>query len=143
MNNQRQDIDVWKKVVEKAVDAKAKTGFQPHSIIREIDSRCPKEYRPSVKKNKNDAYRKHRDKVSKDKEKAKSHLLSSANQPQNQASKNNKRHGSRRTHLATRVNAIEVAKKDKDKAKNLSHIKCCICKQKGHHANMCPKKPKN
>ena len=37
------------------------------------------------------------------------------------------------------VNTTEVTKKDKDKdkIKDLSHIECYTCKQKGHYANMC------
>ena len=79
---------------------------------------------------------------SKDKEKAKSHNLSSANQPQAQASK--KRQKRRQGGLsATGVNATKVAKKDKDKAKDLSHVKYYTCKQKGHHTSQCFEKPKN
>ncbi len=29
---------------------------------------------------------------------------------------------------------------DKDKAKNMGHVKCYTCKQKGHYVNKCPKK---
>ncbi len=57
LDNWGRDLDVWDKVVEKAVDAKAKASLQPPSETREIDSRCPKRYRPSVKKNKDDNYR--------------------------------------------------------------------------------------
>ena len=91
-------------------------------MIREIDSKCPKKHRPSVKQDKDDAYQEHRKEASKDKEKTKSYLLFSANQPQTQASKKDKRHRSWRDHPATKVNATEVAKKNKDKAKDLSHI---------------------
>ena len=112
-------------------------------MIKEIDSRCLKKHRPSVKKNKDDTYWEHCNEAFKDKEKAKFHSLSSTNQPQTQASKKKKRHGSWRGHPATGVNATEVAKKDKDKAKDLSQIKCYTYKQKGHYANKCFKKPKN
>ena len=135
---------MWKEVVEKAVNAKAKTGLQSHSMIKEINSRCPKRHRPSVKKNKDDIYQEHRNKASnKDKEKAKSYSSFFANQSQIQASKKNKRHESRQGHPVTGVNVTEVAKKDKDKAKELSHIECYTCKQKSHYTNKCPKKPKN
>ena len=130
-------------MVEKAVNAEVKTGLQPHSMIKKINSRCLKKHRPLVKKDKEDIYWEHCNKASKDKEKAKSHPLSSANQPQTRASKKDKRYGSRRCHLATRVNATEVAKKDKNKAKNLSHIERYTCKQKDHYANKCPEKPTN
>ena len=111
-------------------------------MIRKIDSKCPKRHRPSVKKDKNNAYREHHNEASKDKKKTKSHPLSSVNQPQTQASKKNKRHGSWQGHSATEVNAIKVAKKDKDKAKDLSHIKCYTYKQKNHYASKYPKKIK-
>ena len=143
VDNQGWDLDAWK-VVEKAVNAEAKAGLQPHSMIKEIDSRYPKKYRPLVKKDKDDAYQEHRNKVfNKDKKKAKSHPSFSANQLETQASKKDKHHQRWQGHPATGVNTIKVAKKDKDKIKDLSHIECYICKQKDYYANKCPKKPKN
>ena len=112
-------------------------------MIREIDSRCSQGHRQSVKKDKNDTYWEYRNQTSKDKVKAKSHPLSSFNQPQTQAFKKNKRYGSRQGHSAIRVNATGVAKKDKGKAKDLSHTKCYNCKQKGHYIKKYPEKPKN
>ena len=47
---------MWDEVVEKAIDIEAKAGLQPPFGIRKIDSRYPKRYWPSVKKNKDDAY---------------------------------------------------------------------------------------
>ena len=82
VDNREQDLDMGKEVIEKVVDAKTKAGLQPHSMMREIDSKCPKRHKPSIKKDKNDAYWEHYYEASKDKEKAKSHPLSSANQPQ-------------------------------------------------------------
>ena len=73
-------------MVKKTVDVKAKASLQPHSMIREIDSKYPKKHKPLVKIDKDDTYWEHCNETSKDKEKAKSHLLSSANQPQTQAS---------------------------------------------------------
>ena len=46
-------------------------------------------------------------------------------------------------YLAIGVNAIKITKKDKNKNKDLCHVKCYIYKQKGHYVNMYPKKPKN
>ncbi len=43
----------------------------------------------------------------------------------------------------TSINTIKVNKKDKDKFKNLSYIKCYTCKQKSHYANKYLEKPKN
>lgn len=81
-----------------------------------------------------------------DKDKAKPHNLSFANtsQLQTYASKKNIYHQSRwGGYLVTKVNAIEVAKKKKDKVKDLSYIKCYTYKQKGHYANKCSQKSKN
>ncbi len=55
LDNQGQDLDTWNKVVEKAIDIEAKANFQLPSRTREIGSRCPRNYRPLVKKNKNNA----------------------------------------------------------------------------------------
>ncbi len=99
-----------------------------------------------AKKDKENTYRKPQNEASKDKDKAKSYSSStSANQPQTQTSKKDKRgrqgdYGG--GHLATGVNAIEVAKKDKA-SKDLSHIECYTCHQKSHYATKCPDKPKN
>ena len=106
-----------------------------------------KRYKPSVKKNKDNAYQEQRNNASnRDKKKAKSHNpSSSANQPQTQTSNSRKHQGKERGggHLATGVNTTKVPKKDKDKAKDLSHIEYYIYKQKSHYANKCPDKPKN
>ncbi len=131
---------MWDKVVEKAVNAETKTSLQPPSGTKEINSRCPRSYRPSVKKDKDDTNRKHQDKALKDK--AKSHNSFFANQSQTQASK--KRHRSRQgDHPATQVNFTKVAKMDNDKIKYLSYIKCYTYKQKGHYTNKYSKKYKN
>ncbi len=124
-------------MVEKAGDAEAKANLQPPFYVRDIDARCPKSYRPSAKKNKDDTYQKPRDEASKDKAKSQT---SSTNQPQTQAPKKDKR-GCWEGHLATGVNATEVAKKDKA-LKDLSYIEYYTCHQKGHYATKCPDKPK-
>ncbi len=130
--------------MEKAGDAEAKANLQPSFYVRDIDARCPKGYRPSSK-NKEDTYREPQSKASKNKDKAKSHNSTSANQPQTQAPKKDKRSrrgGHEGGHPAIGVNATEVAKKDKA-PKDLSYIECYTCYQKGHYTTNCPKKPKN
>ncbi len=115
---------MWNKVIEKTVDVEVKTNLQPPSETREINSKCPKGYRLSVKKDKDNAYQKHCDEASnKNKDKAKSHNSSSTNQPQTQVAKKDKL-GRWGDYLATKINAIKVAKKDKDKTKDLSHVMC-------------------
>lgn len=111
-------------MVKKAVDVKAKASLQPSFGTREIDSKCPKGYRPLVKKDKDVTNWKYQDEVSnKDKNKAKLYISSFANSlPQTQASKKNKHCESRwEGHSATKANITKVAKKDK--VKDLSHIK--------------------
>ncbi len=131
--------------MEKAGDVEAKANLQPPFYVRDIDVRCLKGHRPSSK-NKEDTYRELQSEASKDKDKDKSHSSStSANQPQTQASKKDKRGrrgGHRGGHPATGVNATEVAKKDKA-PKDLGHIECYTCHQKGHYATKCLDKPKN
>ncbi len=72
--------------MEKAADAEAKANLQPPFYVRNIDARCLKGHRPSVKKDKEDTYRESRNEAS-NKDKAKSNSSASANQPQTQASK--------------------------------------------------------
>ncbi len=108
-------------MVEKVINVEVKTNLQLPSRTREIDSRCSKGYRLLVKKDKDDANQKYRDETLKNK--AKSHNFFSTNQPQTLAPMNDKR-DCRGGHPTTEVNATEIAKKDKDKANNFSHIKC-------------------
>ena len=82
-----------------------------------------------------------------DKDKVKLHkpLSTNTSQPQTYASKKNKYYRSRQGGFsAIGVNTTEVAKKDKNKnkAKDLNHIKYYICKQKDYYANRCFKKIK-
>ncbi len=131
--------------MEKAGDVEAKANLQPPFYVRDIDVRCPKGHRPSAKKDKEDTYRKPQNEAFKDKNKTKSHSSSTfANQPQTQAPKKDKRgcRGGYGGHPATGVYATEVAKKDKS-PKDLSHIECYTCHQKGHYATKCLDKPKN
>ncbi len=129
-------------MVEKAVNVEAKASLQPPFWIKEIDSRWPKGYRSSVKKDKDNNNWEHRNE-DKNKDKTTSQNHSTNNQAQIQAFKKDKCHWNRQSHPPTEVNTTEMTKKDKDKAKNLSHIKCYTCKQKGHYANKCLKKSKN
>ncbi len=119
--------------MEKAGDVEAKANLQLPFYIRDIDARCLKSHRPLTKKDKEDTYREPRNEASKDK--AKSQISSSANQPQIQAPKKDKRDCRRgyRGHLAIGVNATEIAKKNKA-PKDLSYIECYTCHQKGHYA---------
>ncbi len=72
-------------MVEKAGNVEIKANLQPPFYIREIDSKCPKAHRLLAKKDKEDTYWEPRNEASnKDKDKAKSHNSSSANQPQTQ-----------------------------------------------------------
>ncbi len=109
-------------MVEKAINTKVEANLQPPSKTKEINSRCLRGYRPSVKKDKDDANWKHRDEAPKNK--TKSHNSSSINQPQIQASKKDRHQKNQQgDYPATRVNTSEIAKKDRDKTKDLNHIK--------------------
>lgn len=131
-------------MVEKTVDVEAMVSLHLLSGTREMDFRFPRGYRTSVKKDKDDSNWEYRN-GDKDKGKAKSYNRFANNQPPTQASKKDKRYRNRQGHPITEVNVTEVSKKnkDKDKAKNLSYIKCYTCKQKGHYANKYPEKSKN
>ena len=127
----------------KVGDIEAKANLQSPFYIREIEFKCLKSYCPSVKKNKEDANWKHRNETfSKDKVKDKSHNASSANQLWVQASKRHQRSWQKGA-TAIEVYVTKIAKKNNDKAKDLSHVKCYTCKQKSHYASKYLKKPKN
>ncbi len=140
LDYQERDLDAWEEVVEKAGNIDAKANLQPPFYMKDIDARCLKVHRPSAKKDKKDTYWEPRNKVF-NKNKAKSNSSAAANQPQTQASKKDK-YSRREGHPATGVNATKVAKKDKV-PKDLSHIKCYTCHQKGHYATKYLEKPKN
>lgn len=118
-------------MVEKTVNVEVNASLQLFSRTREIDSKYPKDHKLLAKKDKNDANQKYWDR-DKDISKAKSHKPSFIyNQPQIQAPKNNKYQKScRGGNLATGINATKVAKKNKNKAKDLSYIKYYTYKQK-------------
>ena len=52
LDYQKHDLDLWKKVIKKAVDTKIKANLQPPFKIREIDSKYSKGYKLSAKKKK-------------------------------------------------------------------------------------------
>ncbi len=79
------------------------------------------------KTRKNTYWEPHNEASNKDKKKAKFYNFSFTNQPQTQALKKDKR-GCWRGYPTIAINATKVAKKDKDKAKDLSHVECYTCK---------------
>ncbi len=109
--------------MENVGDVKAKVNLQPLFYVGEIDSRCPKDQHRFEIKDKEDTYKEPQNEAFKDKDKAKSHNSStSANQPQTQAPKKDKR-GCWGGYTASGVNATEIVKKNKT-PKDLSHIRC-------------------
>lgn len=101
---------------------------------------------PLVQKDKKDAYWEQRNETSnRDKKKAQFYNpFSFANQPWIWAFNSKKRQKSRQiSHLAIGINVTKVTKKNKDNAKDLSHIEYYTYKQKGHYKNKCLQKPKN
>ena len=146
------DLDSWDEVVDKTVDTKAKASLQALSGIREMDSRCLRGQRPTKKEDKDSRdYEKNKSSQNPPTNASSSGTQSSLAQPKKEQNSRSRRGGSRRQGQgqntpATGVNATAVRKdKDKDKdKKDLSHVECYTCKQKGHYANKCPEKePKN
>ena len=77
-----------------------------------------------------------------DKNEIKCHNSFSINQLGTQILEKDK-HGYYGNYLANGINATKVTKKDKDKSKDLSYIKCYIYKEKGYYTNKCLEKSKN
>lgn len=72
---------MWDKIVKKVVNAEIKDGLQPFFGTKKIDTRYPKRYRPSTKKNKDDTFWEYYNKAfNQDKNKTKSYNLFSVNQ---------------------------------------------------------------
>ena len=136
---------MWEEVVEKTVDTEAKASLQPRFKTRKIDFKCLEGYKLSAKKEKNKASQEHKNR-NKNKAKFYNFLFVNMSQSQIQASKKNKCDGSyQKGHLVIEINVTKVAKKNKDKnkAKDLSYIKCYTFKQKDHYANKYSEKAKN
>lgn len=113
---------MYKKVIEKAVNIKVKTSLQPPSEIKKIDFKCLKGYKPAKnKKTKPIRITKIEIKIS---------PISTNNTSSFQVSKKDKYHQKNcwEVHPVMMVNTIEITKKNENKAKNLSHIKCYIYK---------------
>ena len=61
-------------MIEKAINVEVKAGLQPPFGTKEINFKCPKRYRPLVKKDKNNAYWKQYDEAfNRNKKKTKFH----------------------------------------------------------------------
>lgn len=128
-------------MIKKTVKVKTKASLKSSSRIRKINSKCLKSYKQLVKKDKDADDWKNWDG---DKAKLYNPFCINTDQLQTQVSKKDKCHESRqRNHLTTEVNATKITNEDKDKAEDLSYIKCYICIQKDHYTNKCPKKSKN
>ncbi len=69
---------MWDKVIKKIVNIEAKANLQPASGTRKINSKCQKDYKPLVKKDKDNVNWEYRNKTLKNK--AKSHNSSSVNE---------------------------------------------------------------
>ena len=78
---------MWEEVIEKADNVVTKANLQPPSYAWEIDSKYPKSYCLSFKKDKEDIQQEHHNEISKNKKKAESYNPSTTNQPQIQDSK--------------------------------------------------------
>ena len=152
MDIRDRELDSWDEVVDKTVDAEVKASLQAPSGTREMDSRCPRGQRPTKKEDKNSRdYEKNKSSQNLPTNASSSGTQSSPAQPKKEQNSRSHRGESRRQGQgqntpATGVNATAIRKdKDKDKdKKDLSHVECYTCKQKGHYANKCPEKePKN
>ena len=128
LDAQGRELDSWDEVVEKAVDAEAKTSLQLYSKTREIDSKCLQGERP-VKT----------DDLSKLKEKIKfSHTLS-ANWGGNQMSDEMSDRSPGKKDSGSHCGSYQGFRQSfHQSAKDLSHITCFNYDQKGHYATQYP-----
>ena len=143
-----QNLDFWDEVVDKTVDAKAKTRLQALSGTREMDFWCSWGQQLTKQDDKDFRdYEKNKFSQNPPANSSSNRTQSSLAQPkkdQNSHSCQGRpwQQGQGQNTPTTSVNATAVKKdKDKDKdKKDLSNIECYTCKQKGHYTNKCPKK---
>ena len=123
LDARNRDLDSWDEVVEKAVDAEAKVSLQLHSRTREMDSKCPRDKRPSKATDEN-----------------KSTQTLSANWGGDQISDEMSNRSPGKKDSGPHQSSYQGFRQNSHRsAKDLSRITCFNCDQKGHYATQCPK----
>ena len=143
------DLDFWEEPVEKAVNAEAKAMLQSSFSTCEMDSRCPQEYKPVKKEEKDSGKNKSTDSTPADmssgKQSSSIQQTSSANPKKDQNHQQGRRRcerqkqGRGRNSPATGANANANAAKKEEK--NISQVKCFTYHQKRHYSNKYPQNP--
>ena len=126
-----QDLDSWDEVVEKAVNVEAKASLQLPSKTREMDFKCPRVEQP-VKTND----------FSEPKEKNKSTHTLSANWGSDQMSDEMSVWSPGKKDSGPYWGSYQSSRQGSRRqgsTKDLTHIMCFTCDQKGHYATQCPK----
>ena len=123
------ELDSWDEVVEKTINAEAKASLQLYSRTRKMDSKCPRDELP-VKS----------DDLSEPKEKTKFPHIFSANWGSDQMSDEMSDRSPGKKDSGPHCGSYQGSRQSSHRsAKNLSHITCFNCDQKGHYTTQCPK----
>ena len=148
----RESMD-FEEMVQRTVNAKAKTGLKSSTMVQESDIHCPSGHRPSHNtslkvQTQETTTKKPRPKESRLKKakltNGKAPAPPRSDEPAKPNHKKKKRELLKKKKDSTstsRVNAIEGKKKQS--LGNTSQVTCYNCQNKGHFANKCPKLPKN
>ena len=155
------EFDSFEKLVEKAVDAKAKTALRPRSYARETDQYCLRGSRPSAAKASTQGQPmkgprveepKSRPQESKTPAPQRFDSAETSEKARKEKKKNNRRNKRDRRAREGSTPAIEVNTTDADGSKKKkngsnrrdpSEVVCYNCNKKGHYSNKCSEPPKS
>ena len=149
MQQHGRELDSFEDTIQKAVDAEAKAALRPRSAARETDQHCPQGTRPAYS-----TAAKSQDSPMKDprveEPTSRTQEATSSYRPESTETSNRKTRKERKKQRrleheraqnnsgsvpTTKVNVLNVSSTTR---KDLSHITCFNCDQKGHYATQCP-----
>ena len=153
MEQQDRASTSFEEMVQRAVNAKAKTGLRSSTMVQDLDARYSREYRPSHNTSSKVQSQGSNNKNSSRSEEPKPKDPKPAPPQNNMAAEPDKKEnkkdikkrfrGQRREHTGERKEQTLATGINKTAPKKKLKVRCFNCNKKGHYANDCTKPPKN